>query len=67
MAVWTTLWRRPHQPREIAITPRSIAQPNTVLWTLENPQRLPPLAIRQFVARCHDANDIPVGALELMP
>ena len=52
---------------QVRLLPRSAGVAGTVLWQLENAQRLPddPAEIGQIVARFRDDNDRPIGALAL--
>lgn len=49
----------------VAIVPRIIGTPNTLLWSLAEPQLLNPGVVKRFAARYTDANDSPVGALTI--
>jgi hypothetical protein len=53
---------------EVTITPRSIGAANSVLWTLENPQRILPgeEGIRRLTTQFRDSNDRPIGALAVI-
>lgn len=48
----------------VTIRPRSVGAAGTPLWTLANPQKLPP-GERRFVARFRDAAGMRIGALTL--
>ncbi len=48
---------------QVAMMPRTLGTPNTILWSLAEPQLLNPGIVKRFIARYSDANDNPVGAL----
>jgi hypothetical protein len=50
---------------QVAIVPRTVGTPNTILWSLAEPQLLNPGSVKRFIARYSDANANPVGALTI--
>jgi hypothetical protein len=51
----------------VTIQPRTIGAEDSVLWSLDEPQRLRPGGVRRLIARYRDDNDNPVGALTVIP
>ena len=51
---------------EITLIPRRIGIANSTLWTTTSTQRLQPQATRRIIARFHDSNDNPSGALTVI-
>lgn len=52
---------------QVRLLPRSIGPAGTVLWRLENAQRIPPRGVLHIVVRFRDDEGRPIGALELIP
>ncbi len=52
---------------QVRLLPRSIGPAGTVLWVLENAQRIPPRGVLHIVARFRDDVGRPIGALDLIP
>ena len=52
----------------VRLIPRSVGDPSTTLWELDEAQRLPdsPADIQQFLVRFHDENERPTGALTVI-
>jgi hypothetical protein len=49
----------------VTITPRSSGTPNSTLWSLDAPQKLLPQQVHRITARYQDANQNPLGALQV--
>jgi hypothetical protein len=48
----------------VSVIPRKVGEPNSPLWTLENPQRLPP-GVRRMIVSYRAADGSPMGALDV--
>jgi hypothetical protein len=48
----------------IRITPRSVGDPNTILWTLSNPQRIAAGGVRRIVGRYRDSAGNAIGGID---
>jgi hypothetical protein len=52
---------------DLSVRPRSVGEPGTVLWMLEEPMRIRPGKVRRVVARYRDDNDNSIGAITVIP
>ncbi|PJF21852.1 MAG: hypothetical protein CUN56_08970 [Phototrophicales bacterium] len=50
----------------IRLTPRSVGEPNTILWTINNPQRIPAAGVRRVVGWYRDSSGNAIGGMDFV-